>query len=153
VRLSSECVFVPHAMLGLFAGDSRLLFFLMTVIWTTNHEPQSTSSSWIGANKIFRLTMPCCRRHVDAIRQFCSTAEAVKSQENEVGHKSRIEHSGHNGLQIRGKSHALTKGVDRIYRRINDSATSERSHKIGVLPAQCSAVRKPTQSLTPALDL
>jgi hypothetical protein len=53
----------------------------------------------------------------------------------------------------RGKPHALANGVDGIYRRINDSATSERIHKIGVLPAQYSAVRRPTQSLTPALDL
>jgi hypothetical protein len=53
----------------------------------------------------------------------------------------------------REKSHALANGVGGIYRRINDSATSERIHKIGVLPAQCSAVRRQTQSLIRALDL
>ena len=41
----------------------------------------------------------------------------------------------------------------RLYRRIKDSATCERIHKIGVLPPQCSAVRRPTQSRNPAVDL
>jgi hypothetical protein len=40
-----------------------------------------------------------------------------------------------------------------VYTSINDLATCERIHKIGVLPPQCSAVRRPTQSLTPAVDL
>jgi hypothetical protein len=53
----------------------------------------------------------------------------------------------------RAKTHALANVVDGIYRRINDSATSERIHKIGVLPAQCSGARMPSQSLTPAVDL
>jgi hypothetical protein len=53
----------------------------------------------------------------------------------------------------RAKTQALANLVDGIYRRIIDSATSERIHKIGVLPAQCSDARMPSQSLTPAVDL
>jgi hypothetical protein len=87
---------------------------------------QFAELDWRESN--LRLTKPCCRRRIDAVRQFCSTGEAVKL-------------------------HALANGVDGIYRRINDSATSERIHKIGALPAQCSDARRPTQSLTPALDL
>jgi hypothetical protein len=52
----------------------------------------------------------------------------------------------------RAKTHALTNVVDGIYRRINAPATSERIHKIGVLRPQCSAVRGPSQFLTPAVD-
>jgi len=47
----SERVFVPHAMLGLFAGDSRLLFLLMAVIWTTNHEPQAVRRTGLARIK------------------------------------------------------------------------------------------------------
>ena len=40
----------------------------------------------------------------------------------------------------------------RLYRRIKDSATGERIHKIGVRLLQCYDVREPSQSRTPAVD-
>src|SRR5258707_11336609 len=110
----------------------------------------SSSPNWIGANKNFRLAKPSAERRADTARQFCSTREGsqIARERNSV---LRVQLSTADP-KSRAKTHALANVVDGIYRRINDSVTCERIHKIGVQLLLCYGVRGPSQSRTPAVD-
>jgi len=99
----------------------------------------SSSPNWIGANKTFRLAKPSAERRADPARQFCSTREGSQfaRERNSV---LRVQLSTADP-KSRAKTHALANLVDGIYRRINDSVTCERIHKIGVQLLQCYGVR------------
>jgi hypothetical protein len=148
--LIQRMCFCASRYVGLFTGDSRLLFVLMTVICTTNHESQAIRRTGLAQVKSSDWQSPVAE---DSSMPPGNSARLGGRQ---------IARERNSILRVdlrtvdpksRAKTHALANGVDGIYRRINDSATSERIHKIGVLPPQCSAVRRPTQSLTPAVDL
>jgi hypothetical protein len=139
----------PHAMVGLFTGNLRLLFVLMTVIWMTNQGCQPVrrtgvarirSSDWLSAVAEDSPMPP---------GNSAQLGRESNSKRKEFGPKGRIEDSG---PKEPCENVRIGQCSRRVYPSVNDSVTCERIHKIGVLPPQCSAVRRPTQSRTPAVD-
>jgi hypothetical protein len=153
-RKASSCdfqrmCFCASRYVGLFASDSRLLFILMRVIWMSNHVSQAVhrirlarlkSSDWQRPVAEDSSMLPSNSAQLGGSQIARETNSVLRVELRTVGPKSRA------------KTHAVVNDVDGIYRRINDSATSERIHKIDVLPPQCSVVRRPIQSRTPAFD-
>ena len=150
MRLSSSgCVFYVSRYVGLFTGDSRSLFILMTVIWKTNHGSQAVRRTGLARIKSSDWQSPVAE---DSLRPPGNSAQL--GRQSNCGKWNSVLRVDFRTVdpKNRSKTHALANVVDGIYRRINDSATFEQIHKIGVLPPQRSAVRRPTQSRTPAVD-
>ena len=121
--------FCASRYVGLFTGDSRLLFILMTVIWTSNHVSQALRRTGLARLKSSDWQRPVAE---DSSMPPSNSAQLGGSQiARETNSVLRVELRTV-GPKSRAKTHAVVNDVDGIYRRINDSATSERIHKIDV---------------------
>jgi hypothetical protein len=150
VRLSSSgcvCVLTQRWTLQ---GHSRWLFVLMTVIWITNQGCQPGRRTGMARMRSSDWPSPLAektRRHRPAILLNSGGSQIARERNSVLRVRSRT-------LELKEPCHkrALAYVVDGIYRRINDSVTCGRIHKIGVQLLQCYGVRGPSQSRSPAVD-
>jgi len=104
----------------------------MTVIWTTNHGSQAVRRTGLARIKPSDWLSPLQKNAPTPPGNSAQLGRAVKLQE--IGPKSPIEHSGPKEPCENARIGQRSRGV---YRRINDSVTCERIHKIGVQLLQC----------------